>query len=136
MGSIDKKIMIRVTHFLIFNAWNKGMSPVREKLLLQIPIFLKNGTWRSNFYFIETLWYLNVKFSLYRYHNGIFYANFLCIDTSTFSKLSFLQPTGRRRIFLSEEQICNLLWHSQPIVNCVNWKILLHVPETNARANL
>ena len=52
-----------------------------------------------------------------------FYANFLCIDTSTFSKLSFLQPTGRRRIFLSEEQICNLLWHSQPIVNCVNWKL-------------
>ena len=26
--------------------------------------------------------------------------------------LSFLQSTGRRRIFLSEEQICNLLWHS------------------------
>ena len=50
--------------------------------------------------------------------------------------LIVFQSTGRRGTFLSEEQIYNLLWHSQPIVNCVNWKTLLHVPETNARANL
>ena len=34
--------------------------------------------------------------------------------------LIVFQSTGRRGTFLSEEQICNLLWHSQPIVNCVN----------------
>ena len=50
--------------------------------------------------------------------------------------LIVFQSTGRRGTFLSEEQICNLLWHSQPTVNCVNRKILLYVPETNARADL
>ena len=29
-----------------------------------------------------------------------------------------------------------MLWHSQPTANCVNRTTLLHVPETNARANL
>ena len=50
--------------------------------------------------------------------------------------LIVFQSTGRRGTFLSEEQIYNLLWHSQPTANCVNRTTLLHVPETNARANL
>ena len=53
-----------------------------------------------------------------------------------FFPLYFSQSTGRRGTFLSEEQIYNLLWHSQPTANCVNRTTLLHVPETNARANL
>ena len=39
--------------------------------------FRKSGIWKSNFRSIETFRYLNVKFSIYRYHNGIFYTNFL-----------------------------------------------------------
>ena len=45
------------------------------------------------------------------------------------SQLYFLQPTGRRGTFLSEEQIYNLLWHSQPTANCVNRTTLLYPQE-------
>ena len=40
-------------------------------------LFRESGTWKSNFWSIETFRYLNVKFSIYRYRNGIFYMYFL-----------------------------------------------------------
>ena len=51
--------------------------------------FRESGTWKSNFWSIETFRYLNVKFSIYRYRNGIFYMNFIGIDTTMASFTEF-----------------------------------------------
>ena len=90
LGTIGKKLMSKVTHFLIFKVWNKVLSPTKEKLLLQIPFFSKNGIPESNFCSIETFRYLNVKFSVYRYHDGIFQINFICVETTMVSFKSIL----------------------------------------------
>ena len=100
LGTIGKKLMSKVTHFLIFKVWNKELSPTKEKLLLQIPFFQKNGISESNFFSIETFRYLNVKFSVYRYHDGIFQINFICVETTmvSFKSILFVQ---RPRWYLS-----------------------------------
>ena len=110
--------------------------------------FRKSGIWKSNFWSIETFRYLNVKFSACRYHNGIFYMNFIGIDTTMvylfhrqdlrkyISQLYFLQSTGRRGTFLSEEQICNCAVVPSHNANGIKVKYLLNLPEINIGANL
>ena len=67
--------------------------------------FRESGTWKSNFWSIETFRYLNVKFSACRYHNGIFYMNFIGIDTTmtffTEGGCIFVPQTGFAEICFS-----------------------------------
>ena len=67
--------------------------------------FRKSGIWKSNFWSIETFRYLNVKFSIYRYRNGIFYMNFIGIDTTmtffTEGGCIFVPQTGFAEIYFS-----------------------------------
>ena len=52
------------------------------------------------------------------------------------SQLYFLQSTGRRGTFLSEEQICNCAVVPSYKANSVKVKLLLNQPEINIGANL
>ena len=76
--------------------------------------------------FVMLLCHMRSSFSMPLLYHAYVYLEFLILACTIYilapyvSQLFFLQPTGRRGTFLSEEQICNLLWHSQPIVNCVN----------------
>ena len=69
---------------------------------------------RWKFSYLENF-YTRVFFIIYRILRPPI-LNLSFLQSSEFAAsilyLSFLQSTGRRRIFLSEEQICNLLWHS------------------------
>ena len=52
------------------------------------------------------------------------------------SQLYYLQPTGRRGTFLSEEQICNCAVVPSHNANGIKVKYLLNLPEINIGANL
>jgi hypothetical protein len=52
------------------------------------------------------------------------------------SQLYFLQPTGRRGTFLSEEQIYNCAVVPSYKANSIKVKLLLNQPEINIGANL
>ena len=52
------------------------------------------------------------------------------------SQLYYLQPTGRRGTFLSEEQICNCAVVPSHNANGIKVKYLSNLPEINIGANL
>ena len=52
------------------------------------------------------------------------------------SQLYFLQSTGRRGTFLSEEQICNCAVVPSHNANSIKVKYLSNLPEINIGANL